>query len=264
MKAFVINLERSTERREHVQAQLLRSGLEHEFVAAVDGRAFSDDEVAAIADADAVARFPDWLTRPVLATALSHAAVYDRVIAQDCAHALVLEDDAALPAGAGLQALLDELEGRVSGREVVLLYYFGDPHRASRLQDGGEPRLAGRWRLLEPEDRGDLRSAAAYVVTREACRSLLAALRPVHAAADAWGTFLMDGTLERVRCVYPAPISVSTRFASTLDHHSAGSLSASLSERAQRHRSGPLALALRLNRVWIRMRSRRFVVTRCR
>jgi glycosyl transferase family 25 len=262
MKAFVINLERSPERRAHVAVQLRRAGLEYEFVPAVDGRALGDAELSELVDLEAVARYPDWLTRPMLGVALSHARAYELILAQGCTRALVLEDDVVLRDG--LANLLEELESRVSGRELVLLYYFGDPGRMTELRDDGEAGLRGGLRLLVPEGRVDLRSSAAYVITHAACESLAAAVRPVHTGPDAWGTFLEEGVLDRVRCVYPAPIGVSTRFASTLDHHPAGSLSASVSERAQRHGAGPLALALRLNRVWIRLRSRRFRVTRSR
>jgi hypothetical protein len=38
LRAYVINLVRSTDRRQHIEAELRRAGLGYEFVAAVDGR----------------------------------------------------------------------------------------------------------------------------------------------------------------------------------------------------------------------------------
>lgn len=260
MKAYVLNLARSPLRREHVTKQLATAGMDYEFVDAVDGREMSDADVERVADAAAVARFPDWLTRAVIATALSHGAALSRIVTDSNEPALVLEDDVVL--APGLPALLDELAPRVQEREVVLLYYFGDPRRRTQLRDDGEPSLVGGRRLLTPVVRSDLRSGAAYVVSRAAAEALVEGLLPVRAAADAWGSFLEEGIIERVRCVYPAPVSVSTRFQTTLDHHAPTSLVGSLSARVQDHRANPLTHALRLNRVAIRLRSRRFQIVR--
>ncbi len=57
MKAYVINLERSTERRQHMRRQLERLGLEHEFVAAVNGARLTADE-RLLVDGHAVAQSP--------------------------------------------------------------------------------------------------------------------------------------------------------------------------------------------------------------
>src|SRR5947209_4640748 len=99
MKAYVINLPRSTERRASMAEQLERTELDYEFVDGVSGRGLTPTERAELVDEAAVARYPRWLTPGQIGCALSHLRTYERILdsgTQDAA-ALILEDDVILP-----------------------------------------------------------------------------------------------------------------------------------------------------------------------
>lgn len=202
VRAFVINLRRSVERRRHMEMQV--AGLDHEFVEAVDGRELDLS--------DPVYRRGMW---PGEAGAgESHLKVYRRVLEDGLSHALVLEDDVILPSD--LNLLLDGLI-RISGREAALLYYRTNPHfNSCPLVADGAVSLPGDRRLLRPQDVRPLADAGAYVITGEACRTMLDLRLPVRYGADWWGMFVREGGLERVRCVAPRPIDLKVDFPTTL------------------------------------------------
>lgn len=99
MKAYVINLERSIERKAYMQ-QILKHMpfLAAEFVSAVDGKAMNDGERMARFD---VKRFKcryDVDVRPgEIGCTLSHQKCYRKIIENNERYALILEDDILLP-----------------------------------------------------------------------------------------------------------------------------------------------------------------------
>lgn len=96
MKAFVLNLKRRPDRRAYMEAQLRELGLEAEFVEAIDGYDLPASLSALYDEALAVRRNGKALAPGELGCALSHRAVYERMINEDIPLALVLEDDVAL------------------------------------------------------------------------------------------------------------------------------------------------------------------------
>ena len=123
MKTYIINLPQSAERRAAMEGQLARfPELEAEFVAAVDGRAMSEEEVRAAFDAErARAYYGRSLTRGEVGCTLSHVRCYNRIAEGADEVALILEDDAdlgtRLPDFAPLEAMLS----RTRRPTVVLL-----------------------------------------------------------------------------------------------------------------------------------------------
>ena len=123
MKTYIINLPQSAERRAAMEGQLARfPELKAEFVAAVDGRAMSEEEVRAAFDAErARAYYGRSLTRGEVGCTLSHVRCYNRIAEGADEVALILEDDAdlgtRLPDFAPLEAMLS----RTRRPTVVLL-----------------------------------------------------------------------------------------------------------------------------------------------
>ncbi|HUR85628.1 MAG TPA: glycosyltransferase family 25 protein [Solirubrobacteraceae bacterium] len=214
MKAYVINLPRSHDRRRHIEEQLARLELEYEIVAATDGSALTPEERERLLDMDAVTRAPDWLRPGIVGACLSHLAAYRAIAADGAPHALVVEDDAILPPD--LVALLAEIAPELRGREAVLLDVKS--LRATELSGLDGIDLPGGRRLLYPMDVAPLTAATAYVITREACLSMSEFVIPVRAGPDSWGFFVEHGGLDRVRCVHPRPCRPRTDFKSTVDY----------------------------------------------
>ena len=97
IKAFIIHLERATERREQVAALMSQLPVPAEIITAVDAKQLSDKEV------DQVYKrrlhkpaYPFRLSRNEIACFLSHRKTWQAIIDQNLDAALVLEDDVAL------------------------------------------------------------------------------------------------------------------------------------------------------------------------
>ena len=215
MYAYVINLDRSPDRRAHMIAELKKTGLDYEFVSACDGRNLDLSDPSVVA--------PELLTKSPFpanhgATVLSHIRCYGRMIAQGRDAALVLEDDVLLPAD--LNALTDAVAAHMTGPEVALLS-FTDPEPMKMANEGAVQLPHGRTLAL-PIDPWHVRSAGAYVITREGGERLIKSLVPLRSCADEWGYFYHEGFLDRVRCIVPSTVSGASQFHSTAGSYTLG------------------------------------------
>jgi glycosyl transferase family 25 len=222
--AYVINLARSLDRRAHITAELAKTGLDYEFVAAVDGREL-DVRDPAIVDPSLPYIDPSLpivdsgLAAGTAGAALSHLSVYRKMIADGLDEALVLEDDVMVPADIG--SLADAVAGQLSGAEVVL--FSVDCPEPCRMSRDGSIRLAGSRLLALPIDVHQPRSGGGYIITREACERMVKSLMPVRVQADMWWYFYQEGLVDRVRCVVPFPVHKNPKFTSTIGSYSLGS-----------------------------------------
>jgi glycosyl transferase, family 25 len=104
-KAFILHLERATQRRP--QVELLRASLPFasEIVAATDGARLSNAEVEAVyARQLHRPRFSHALNRAEIGAFLSHRAAWRKIVEQELDYALVFEDDAEIDPEAFVKA----------------------------------------------------------------------------------------------------------------------------------------------------------------
>jgi glycosyl transferase, family 25 len=215
VRAYVINLARSSDRRSHITAELKKAGLEYEIVTAVDGKDVDLGDPAVID--------PTFVTRIIFpagsaGAALSHLAVYRKVIDDGLDAALVIEDDVTLPAD--IVSLADAVAARMPGAEVALLSV--DSPEPCRITRAGSVELPAGRLLALPVNVCQPRSAGAYVITREACERMVKCRLPIQVQADMWWSFYRDGLIDRVRCVVPLPVEKDPRFTSTIGSYSLG------------------------------------------
>jgi glycosyl transferase family 25 len=250
VRAYVINLARSPERRGHMVAELDKCGLDYEVVNGIDWRDMSDETLRDPKIVHPFVHHKNWFRPGVAGCALSHVEVYRRILADGLDTALVLEDDVALPKDLG--GLVDDVSEHMVGAEVTLLSYDSDS--ICKLSREGAIQLSSSRTLVLPIDVGKVASAAAFVITREACKRMNDSLLPVRAKADDWGFFFREGVLDRVRCVFPIAVEKSPAFASTIDYNPPGSLKARLLATAIRHDVPFLnkAISYRRQRIWSR------------
>lgn len=202
MKTFIINLERSVLRREHILREVEKHKLDYELIKGVDGRNLSDDEFSELMDTEVARKNPATMTRGTLGCLLSHLSIYKKVVAENLEMAFVLEDDAILPENIG--EILEDVERAIEKNEVVLLYFTSfTPCELSR-QDAVEIRNG--YQILYPVKARQPVCATAYVVSREAARTLLELELPMKMQCDEWGYFFENGGIERFRVVYPVPV----------------------------------------------------------
>ena len=215
MRAYVINLARSHDRRAHITAQLKKTGLDYEIVTAVDGRELDLDDPT-LAD-PSIANLTQFLAGTIGA-ALSHQLVYRKIIADGPDAALVLEDDVTLPVD--VASLADAVAEKLTGAEVALLSY--DSYDACKLSREDTVQLPSARLLAFPIDISQPRSGGAYIITREACERMAKCFPPVRVNPDDWWHFYREGILDRVRCVAPLSVRKTPQLESTLGSYSLG------------------------------------------
>lgn len=155
VKAFVINLQRSGQRRSAMAAKLADSGLQVEFVSAVEGASLDRAAYPMAAG----------LSDGEVGCYLSHVSAWHRVARSSLDSALVLEDDVSL-------------SGDIAGlcRELCLLPFEIDLVRLSSLKpmEGRDVWRLGPRRLLVPT--GHPSGAQGYWLTRSGAQRLLACM----------------------------------------------------------------------------------------
>src|SRR5215831_16767508 len=90
---WVINLERSPERKRFMTQQLEALGVRFEFIAAIDGTRLTESDRARYSKALALQIAGRVLAENEIACALTHAMLYHRIVEQNIKQVLILEDD---------------------------------------------------------------------------------------------------------------------------------------------------------------------------
>ena len=238
MKAYVINLPRSADRRAHIIRELAKTELAYEVVAAADGQSLDLGD-ARLVDQQAVRGNALALgagSAGALGCALSHLWVYERMAASGEPWAVVLEDDASL--APDVATVASATAEALRPGDVALLYCgvrgLSGP---LRVQKRLSAPLPGNRRLLLALDHHAPTGTVGYVITRLAAERLANMVLPVRVAADAWGVFVEWGAIRHIWCVLPMPVVPAPQFRSLIDFYEPGSLKARL-------RSGVAALPL--------------------
>lgn len=188
---YVINLERSPRRLEHIHGELERQGLGFTRVSGIDGADLNDREIDEVYDRTQRRRthfVP--LTRGEIACALSHQLAWRTFIEKsDAPFALFLEDDAKFtrPLAPVFAALMREDAPR--GWDMIKLY-----NKRPRLSARKCGRLANGDRLLRPLVM-PIRSVA-QILSRAGAKKLLQATlplnRPIDTAMQYWWEMAAD------------------------------------------------------------------------
>jgi glycosyl transferase family 25 len=173
MKAYFINLDRSPDRLAYMTKTLDELGLDYERIAAVDGRALSEEEIAAVYRHAPGTQFLD---NGSIACSLSHRKVWERIAASHDSHALVLEDDVVF--GEGAEKILADTDWIPVGAELI------------RLETVRRHTVHGHEPVASTDGRAIYRlhhihnGTGAYIVSKEAAERLLAHMTRFSYAVD--------------------------------------------------------------------------------
>jgi len=174
---WVISLEQAAERRERVGAAFAALGLACTILDAVDGRALTPAQVGRYSEWRACFEMGRGLRQGELGAALSHLAVYERMVREEIPVVAVFEDD--VEPGPDLPRLLAATDGLPPDWEVVNLrttFLWSDPRPVATapIADGYRVCTYGRTPL----------GAVGYLVNLAGARRALAAAHPVALPAD--------------------------------------------------------------------------------
>ena len=257
MRAYVINLRRSPERRINITAQLTTHGIDHEIVEAVDGRALDMTDPQVIGSIAPSFLAQEWFLPTHAACAMSHISAYRKILDDGLPWALVMEDDVTLPAG--LPAIAEAVAARLTGAEVALLNFDSD--QVVKVSRQGAADLPSGRELVLPLDVHVPVSAAGYVITREACERITKGALPIRAKIDDWGHVYDEGMIDRLRCVVPLAIMKDPSFGSTIGYYADDSIKARILKLGSRLNLQVLerAVARRRERIWRKYRQVEYV-----
>ena len=205
LQTWVINLDRAPERMERVAAQLRRVGLPFERLPAVDARAFTPAQQAAL-DVEAFRRRHGMEPLPgELGCYLSHVEAMQRLLRSDARFALVLEDDVIVTDR--LPAALRGLLAHADRWDMVKLsgVHSGTPQRVLEV-------APGQWLSVM---LSRCTCSSAYVMNRRAAQAYADGLLPMqlpydHVFDQGWRFGL------KVRMLSPFPCDHDQDTASTI------------------------------------------------
>ena len=102
---WLLSLERSRDRREFMVKQLQALNLQFEIVPAVDGKCLDSEDLKHYSAPEAIKAIQREMKPGEIGCALSHARMWERIVAENIEEVLILEDDVMIKS-----ELLDVLE----------------------------------------------------------------------------------------------------------------------------------------------------------
>lgn len=211
IKAFIIHLERATDRKAHVQSMLHELRLPCEVIQAVDSQQLSHSDIEIFYQRRMhKPYYPFELSKNEIACFLSHRKCWQTIIDQNLDAALILEDDTKLSA---------DFNDRIA--EVIAILKDGDfirlPFRSNK-EFGETVNATANMTLIKPIPIG--LGMVAQIVTKEAARKLLQATQKFDRPVD---TTLQMSWITKLQPLAAFPVLVSENSAqlggSTIQHN---------------------------------------------
>jgi len=210
MRIFVINLERSRDRRIHVAGQLNRLKIQYEFVDAVDGMTLPQGEIESVYGLKNSPPWPSFNARRLLegevGCLLSHLQLYRKMINENIECACIFEDDNCFQPD--MSALL---KGDLLLRFDWDLLLIGHHGRYGSFSKGAAcakaaKHVLGRYHIAKPVELP--LGTYAYLIRRKAAEKLLQHAFPLRMPID-WLTGHSAAAGVRVRVLTP-PCAIHT------------------------------------------------------
>ena len=185
MRIFVINLERSADRKAHITKQLDNLNVACEFIDAIDGQGLPDDEIKM----HRVDTFPPWpsfnqrhLAKGEIGCLLSHLRIYRKMVDEDIACVCIFEDDCVFENDLGF--LLKSEQLRRSDYELLLLGHSGQYHDSSRGAECSSTKapVFSRYHIAKPVECPI--GTYAYIIKQCAALKLLQYAYPLRLPMD--------------------------------------------------------------------------------
>jgi glycosyl transferase family 25 len=216
MKVYVINMERSKARRQGIESQLKRFGLNYEIVSAVDGKQMSDEQLNKIIE------IPGEFTKSQAGCMLSHCRIYEKMQTSKDEYALILEDD-VLITEKKFNELLENISNYANREHITLLTYYWcrkDSLQLKKIDEGQQLKGYNEtYALCKPSEIHGIGRAAAYILSKDTAKKILDFHNPVLICqADSWIVYYERGIISGVDCIYPMPVTENPQFGSEIGY----------------------------------------------
>lgn len=191
MNIFVINLKSDISRRKSIQNQADRLGLDIEFIDAVIGNNISDKILF-----EYIYDYPNCkLTKGEVGCAFSHLLIYKKIINENIAHALILEDDAII--GDNINLALNEI-ALIDQYKKPNIYLLSKPN--SYIENRTLKSINFDIHPIQ-----DACGAHGYIINNLAARKMIQRMNPLKWECDMWGEFRFQNIVN-VFCILPTII----------------------------------------------------------
>lgn len=190
-----------------MQKQLDKLPLPYEFIPAVDGRKFTDEQLPQVCNMTIAREWPELFTRGMIGCSLSHYNIYKKMVKDNIPFAFIIEDDVRL--SAQLPYILYELEmklenGTLSVAEPILLYY--QSKEMVQFAEAESIGITPGTKAYYPIDIWRPITTAAYVISLACAKKLVDFVFPVRCPADSWAVYHREGMIGGLRCLLPMPV----------------------------------------------------------
>lgn len=201
MKTYIINLEKSVDRKNHILKELsLYPSLDYSLIKGVDGHTITDDELYSVIDTDSSqSHFKNNVNRAEVGCALSHIKCYKTMLNSSEGYALVLEDDALL--STDFESLLPFLKRNLEISDPIIILLTPNFKYKKVISN-----IIDRYYMSEVVSGF---TALGYMLNRAAAQILVDRLYPIHVVADNWTYIKTLGI--NIFGVYPHPVSWLSR-----------------------------------------------------
>ncbi len=182
MRTFVISLKDAAARRNFMTQQLEKLGIDFEFLDAFYGADYYNDEKYFARKSSR--RYEKRLMTPgEIGCALSHQAIYRKMIDENIPYALIFEDDAVI--SPDILKVLPELEKYIKPNQLITLAKCDLIYNKNRIH------LYDGYYLSKPYmiKYGSMAQTPGYIITKEAAEKILSINFPVYIPADSWGRY---------------------------------------------------------------------------
>lgn len=170
---WVLNLERSKDRRLFMEKQLEGLDLEFEIIKAVDGKALKEDDLRSYSEKKAIRCEGTALSPGRIACALSHARMWHRIIEENLNEVLILEDDGLIG-----ESLIDILRSRHQfPRDWEFMNFLTDAQKIPFGTPITENYNVCRF-------KGNANRTTVYLINRRGAEKLLKHCFPIRYTAD--------------------------------------------------------------------------------
>lgn len=180
LKIYIISLERNKERQHIIAKRMMQLGLDFEFFVGVDGSSLTQTELAQVDQKYCHTNFNHEMNPSEVGCAMSHIRIYEKMVADNIAHALILEDDAYV-----LSCVPDILSSVMRRPNFDMLYLF---HGKAKRWPFSH-RLPHNYRLvryMSPSKKSKrcIIGAVAYMLSLNGAKKLLNQAYPIRMPAD--------------------------------------------------------------------------------
>lgn len=170
---WVLNLERSKDRRKYMEEQLQKLNWQFEIIPAVDGKCLGPDELKYYSTQQAIKTIKREMTPGEIGCALSHAKMWERIVAKSIEEVLIFEDDAKIK-----KELIDVLEVRHEFPEDWEFINFRTD--VKKIPFG--PPVCAKYRVCHFQSYAN--RTCAYFINLKGAKKLCDHVYPIRWAAD--------------------------------------------------------------------------------